>query len=92
MSALRNVVKLVLGSAIGAGVGYAASKALEPEDVVVGPDGVPVEPPPHETFKERLARAREAGEAARIAKEAELRAYFRQKVHDPDALTDNPTP
>ena len=91
MSALRNAVKLVLGSAIGAGVGYAASKVVEERDTPLT-GAVDAPEYPHETFKERLARARDAGEAARVAKEAELRAYFRQKVHDPAAMTDNPTP
>jgi hypothetical protein len=91
MSALRNVLKLVLGSAIGAGVGYAASKVVEERDpLLADADAAPEYP--HETFKERLARAKEAGETARVAKEAELRAHFRQKVHDPAALTDIPTP
>jgi hypothetical protein len=93
MSALRNAVKLTLGSAIGAGVGYVASKFVEERDAASLDDtGAAAEPQPRETFKERLARAKVAGEAARIAKEDELRAYFRQKVKDPTALTDNPRP
>ena len=95
MSALRNAVKLVLGSAIGAGVGYAASKVVE-ERAVDADNSAPLleseQQPPRETFKMRLARAQDAGEAARVAKEAELRAYFRQKVRDPEAMTGNPTP
>jgi hypothetical protein len=93
MSALRNAVKLVLGSAIGAGVGYAASKVVE-ERAGDADDAAPLRESeqPRETFKMRLARAKDDGEAARAAKEAELRAYFRQKVRDPDAMTDNPTP
>jgi hypothetical protein len=93
MSALRNAVKLVLGSAIGAGVGYAASKLVEERAADEDDAAHLVEPDnPHETFKMRLARARDEGEAARQAKEAELRAYFRQKVRDPAAMLDNPTP
>jgi hypothetical protein len=88
---LRNAVKVVFGSAIGAGVGYAASKLVEEREAAVAtPDAEPEYP--RETFKERLTRAREAGEAARVAKEADMRAYFRQKVHDPEAMTSNPTP
>jgi hypothetical protein len=95
MSALRNAVKLVLGSAIGAGVGYAASKFVEERDVDADDAArltTPEPQQPRETFKMRLARAKDDGEAARAAKEAELRAYFRQKVRDPDAMTGNPTP
>jgi hypothetical protein len=42
---------------------------------------------PKESFKERWERAKLAGEGARLAKEAELRSYFREKVNDPHALT-----
>jgi hypothetical protein len=93
MSALRNAVKLILGSAIGAGVGYAASKVVEERAVDTDDAASLLESEqPRETFKMRLARAKDDGEAAREAKEAELRAYFRQKVRDPNAMVDNPTP
>jgi hypothetical protein len=87
---MRNLAKVLLGSALGAGIGAAIAKvagrgsASPSEHTLVSDDR------PRESFKERLARAREAGEAARIAKEAELAAYFRRKVNDPDALPDRP--
>jgi hypothetical protein len=43
----------------------------------------------HETrqsLRDRWANAQAAGEAAREAREAELRAYFREKVDDPTAF------
>src|SRR5690554_4908333 len=39
-----------------------------------------------ESLRERWERAQAAGEAAREAREAELRAYFREKVADPTAF------
>ena len=66
MSALRNAVKVVLGSAIGAGVGYAASKVVEEREVDADAAAHLTEPEqPRETFKMRLARAKDDGEAAR---------------------------
>lgn len=82
---MNNGTKVVVGSLLGAGVGYVISIVMERE--VVGPvtlTGDPAEP--KETFKERWERAKLAGEDARLAKEAELRAHFRQKVNDPTAL------
>lgn len=38
------------------------------------------------SLKERWERAQAAGEAAKEAREAELRAYFREKVDDPTAF------
>ena len=39
-----------------------------------------------QSMKERWERAQIAGEAAKEAREAELRAYFREKVDDPTAF------
>jgi hypothetical protein len=88
---MNNPVKLLVGSALGAAVGYGISKYLE----MNGPP--PIDPETgevihRETLRERWARAQVAGEAAKVAKEEELRAYFRQKVSDPDAMRDNPRP
>lgn len=83
---MNNGTKLIVGSLLGAGVGYIVSKVMERE--VVEPVSFTDTPPePKETFKERWQRAKLAGEEARLAKEAELRAYFRTKVNDPNALT-----
>ncbi len=79
---MNNGAKVLVGSLLGSGVGYAISKVMERE--VVEPAGFSAEP--KESFKERWERAKLAGEEARLAKEAELRAYFREKVNDPDAL------
>lgn len=88
----RNIMKLLSGVALGAGIGALASKfserAREPAD----------EPaPPGESvgetlsgWKERLRgrweAAQVAGDVAQQAKEAELRGHFREKTNDPDAL------
>lgn len=84
---MDNGTKVVVGSLLGAGVGYVISKVMERE--IVEPVGLLDAPrEPKETFKERWERAKLAGEEARVAKEAELRSYFRQKVNDQDALRD----
>ena len=79
---MNNGAKVLVGSLLGSAVGYAISKVMERE--VAGPVGFTTEP--KESFKQRWERAKLAGEDARLAKEAELRAYFREKVNDPDAL------
>ena len=81
---MNNGTKVVVGSMLGAGIGYVISKVMERE--VVEPVGF-ADTEPKETFKERWERAKLAGEQARLTKEAELRAYFREKVHDPAAFT-----
>ena len=82
---MNNPTKVLVGSMLGAGVGYVISKVMERE--VVEPVGFAETQQPKETFKERWERAKLAGEEARLAKEAELRSYFREKVNDPQALT-----
>ena len=82
---MNNPTKVFVGSLLGAGVGYVISKVMERE--VVEPAGFADTQQPKESFKERWERAKLAGEGARLAKEAELRAYFREKVNDPTALT-----
>ncbi len=98
---MNNAIKFLVGTALGAGVGVAASKLLESragvELEVTGPDGVArvvgtAEPKPgiSERIKARLEAARLAGEDAKLAKEAELRGYFREKVNDPTAMAVDP--
>jgi hypothetical protein len=83
---MNNPAKVLVGSLLGAGVGYVISKVMERE--VVEPAGfADTQPQPKESFKERWERAKLAGEQARLAKEAELRSYFREKVNDPTAMT-----
>jgi hypothetical protein len=95
---VNNGIKILVGTAIGTGVGVAASKLLEMqagvELEVTGPDGVArvvgdVEPRPGivDQIKARLEAVRVAGEEAKIAREAELRDIFREKVKDPTAMT-----
>lgn len=82
---MNNEAKVVVGSLMGAGVGYVISKVMERE--VEQPVGLYDASQPKESFKERWERAKLAGEDARVAREAELRAYFREKVNDPSALS-----
>ena len=92
MSAGRNVVKLITGVALGAGVGALLSRfserAQEPSEHTAAP-GQSL----GETAQDWKARLRSrwesanlAGDVAKEAKEAELRARFRANVNDPDAL------
>jgi hypothetical protein len=94
MSAGRNFMKLVTGIAVGAGIGALTSKlshrATEPD-----PQAAAAAPRQSlgETvtgWKERLRtrweEAKVAGDVAQQATEAELRARFRAKTNDPDAL------
>lgn len=83
---MNNPAKVLVGSLLGAGVGYVISKVMEREVIEPVSFG-DTQQQPKETFKERWQRARLAGENARLAKEAELRSYFREKVNDPYALT-----
>lgn len=88
---MNNPVKVVVGSLLGAGVGAGIAKVAGMSATTDGEaTGEPA--PPRETLRERLERARAAGEAARLEKEEELRAYFRTKVKDPQAMRDNPRP
>jgi hypothetical protein len=80
---MNNGTKVVVGSLLGAGIGYVISKVMERE--VAEPVGF-AETEPRESLKQRWERAKLAGEEARLAREAELRAYFRDKVNDPAAL------
>ncbi|HUG14468.1 MAG TPA: hypothetical protein VMM78_05545 [Thermomicrobiales bacterium] len=88
---MNNPVKLVIGALIGAGVGAAIARAA---GIGAGQetDGAGADPArTRESLRERLERARSVGEAARLQKEDELRAHFRAKVKDQQALRENPT-
>lgn len=98
---MNNAFKILVGTALGAGVGVAVSKLLASREEhleleVAGPDGVAFVATPEEQpgvgdrLKARIEAAKQAGEDAKAAKEAELRGYFRQKVDDPTALTVDP--
>jgi hypothetical protein len=101
---MNNPVKLLFGSLIGAGIGVAVSKVVESRQAPGMAAAGRTEPgaaahsfaagaqdaSTGETFKDRLARARAAGDEARARKEAELRGLFREKVRRTDALTDTP--
>lgn len=90
---MNNPAKIMFGSIVGSGIGVAISRYLESQTVVA--DGAAVTEDDGrgfiETMKARWAQARIDGDVAREAKEAELRAYFRDKVDDPSAMRDNPT-
>jgi|SRR5690554_4466681 hypothetical protein len=92
-AAARNFVKTIVGLALGAGIGVLVNEKVVPLADLEPPAGYGIadtgEPQPKETLKERWERALRAGEAAREAKEAELRSYFRHKVDDPTAFTMN---
>ena len=81
---MNNGAKVVVGSVVGAGVGYVISKTIGRD--VEQPVGLYESGEPKESFKERWERAKLAGEEARVAREAELRSYFREKVNDPTAM------
>ena len=90
MGAGRNFMKIIVGSALGATVGYAVNRFAErsemPEDERMSLTEEVTSIP--DRLKQRWADAQEAGEQARIAEEARLRAYFREKVNDPSAFAD----
>lgn len=119
----RNIIKLISGSAVGAGVGALLARGAETtakhqEAVVVIPPATEpagvgvtaVQPPPAQSqgigakveslkdqgqnkvieirnsLRDRWRRAQEEGDKAKEDREAELRAYFREKVNDPTAF------
>ncbi len=90
---MNNPSKVIFGSLIGSGIGIAISKYLESQDSQPAGTTAEAEERPSfvESMKARWAQAKVNGDVAREAKEAELRAYFRQKVDDPTAMLDNPT-
>lgn len=88
----RNIVKVVTGSALAAGIGALVSKAIERSQAEPEVSGaVPSEQPEQsasvrDRLRSRWEQARNAGEQARLAREAELKTYFREKVNDPAAF------
>ena len=89
---MNNPGKVIFGSLIGSGIGVAISKYLESQTISTDPTNMDTERPGFvETMKARWAQAKADGDVAREAKEAELRAYFRDKVDDPNALRENLT-
>lgn len=90
MSAGRNFMKVIVGSALGATIGYAVNRFTKrsemPEDERMSLTEEVTSIP--DRLKQRWADAQQAGEQARIAEEARLRAYFREKVNDPNAFSD----
>lgn len=94
----RNIVKLITGSAVGAGVGALLARGTEatarqddrvarvttesPSDTGQGNKITEI----RDSIRDRWRRAQEEGDQAKEAREAELRAYFREKVNDPTAF------
>ena len=90
---MSNPAKIIFGTLLGAGIGAAVARVVrmvdEQPEARGFADAGPAEP--RETLKQRWQRAKQAGEEARAQKEEELRAYFRTKVGDPQAMRENPT-
>lgn len=88
----RNIMKLVTGIALGAGIGMLTSKlserASEPEPAAAAPRQSLGETAAgwQERLRQRWEDAKVAGNVAQQATEAEMRARFRAKTSDPDAL------
>lgn len=93
----RNIVKLISGSAVGAGVGALLACGTEATDKRDDPVASATAESPNDTgqgkitelrdsIRDRWRRAQEEGDKAKEAREAELRAYFREKVDDPTAF------
>ena len=90
MGAGRNFMKIIVGSALGATVGYAINRYTQRSEM---PEAERMSLTEEVTsipnrIKQRWADAQEAGEQARLAEEARLRSYFRDKVNDPSAFAD----
>ncbi|RIK43480.1 MAG: hypothetical protein DCC58_09555 [Chloroflexi bacterium] len=83
---MAGLFKMVIGIAIGAGVGYALAKRASTDVETGSTYGVASDVPPT-GIKARLQDAAHAGQTARAAREAQLQERFRQRVHDPQAFT-----
>ena len=88
---MNNPIKLILGILIGAGVGAGVTRLATSDSAPEQPVMPSSDDRPRETLKERWSRAQATGEAAKAAKEEELRAYFRTRVKDQQAMRENPT-
>ena len=90
----RNIMKLIVGSALGSAVATVVAKMAERDDIPVE-DRVPitesVKAAP-ERLRTRWERAKAAGAAAEAETTAHLTEIFRAKVNDPDALKDPDAP
>jgi hypothetical protein len=93
----RNIVKLITGSAVGAGVGAllargADTTAKRDDPVASATSESPIDSGKGklteltDSIRDRWRRANNEGDQAKEAREAELRAYFREKVNDPTAF------
>ena len=93
----RNLLKLISGSAVGASVGAllargteAAAKRGDPMARVAAGSSSDTKQGKitelRNSIRDRWQRAQEEGDQAKEAREAELRAYFREKVDDPTAF------
>jgi hypothetical protein len=93
---MASPVKLIVGSLIGAGLGVAISKFVEQRQepglsaTASFADDATDDGSTAGSMQDRLTRAKVAGVSARAAKEAELRAFFREKVQRSDALSSAP--
>ena len=84
----RNIMKLIVGSALGSAVAMAVTKLAEREDVpeeqrmsfADTAKSTPIR------LRDRWERAKEAGTIAEAETEAHLTEVFRSKVNDADAL------
>lgn len=84
----RNIMKIIIGSALGSAVAAGVAKLMEreeiPEDERV-PLGETIQNVPVR-LRERWEAAKQAGEEAEVQTTALLTEIFREKVNDPDAL------
>jgi DNA-binding IclR family transcriptional regulator len=84
----RNIMKMIVGTAIGAAIAKAIASKEEREDI---PDDerVPLTATVKDApvrLRERWEQAKDAGIAAEEASITQLTEIFRSKVSDPDAL------
>ena len=93
----RNIVKLISGSAAGAGVGALLARGAEAtakrDDPIAHATAESSDATGkgkitalRDSLRDRWRRAQDEGEKAKEARESELRAYFREKVDDPTAF------
>lgn len=85
----RNVMKIIIGSAVGTAVAAVVARKAAQDDIpeeerVPLTESVKTAPI---RLRERWERAKEAGDAVEAATEAHLTTVFRSKVNDPEALT-----
>jgi len=84
----RNIMKIIVGTAIGAAIAKAIASKEEREDIPEEervPLTTTVKNAPA-NLRERWERAKDAGDAAEAETTTKLTEVFRSKVSDPDAL------